>query len=36
MVKGCDHESVRAFETHMKAEPWKINILICMVVGLYV
>ena len=36
MVKGCDHELVRALETHMKAVPWKINIEICMVAGLQV
>jgi hypothetical protein len=25
MAKGCDHEILSAFETHLKAEPLKIE-----------
>ena len=37
MAKGCDHEIVmRAFETHLKAVPWEIQIDFCVVMGLHV
>lgn len=34
MAKGCDHDSVNALETYLKAVPWKIESEYCMVMGL--
>ena len=36
MTKGCDHEIVRALETHPKAVLWTIEIELCVVTGLQV
>ena len=36
MVKGRDHEIVRALETHLKAIPWRIKIEFCVVMRLQV
>jgi hypothetical protein len=35
-AKGCDHEIVRALETHLKAVPWTFEIGFYMVTGLQV
>ena len=36
MAKGCDHEIVRALETHLKVVPWKIKAVLYVVTGLQV
>ena len=34
IVKACDHETVRTFETHPKAVRWKIKTEYCVFTGL--
>jgi hypothetical protein len=36
MAKGCDHEIVRALETHSKVVSWNIEIELCVVTGFQV
>ena len=36
MAKGCDHEIVRALETHPNVVPWKIKTALYVVTGLQV